>query len=36
MPKLSKRRRAINEQVEAGKVYSADEALEPAESSARC
>ncbi|MDB9949690.1 50S ribosomal protein L1 [Porticoccaceae bacterium] len=27
MPKLSKRRRAINEQVEAGKVYSADEAL---------
>ena len=27
MPKLSKRRRAINEQIEAGKVYSADEAL---------
>jgi large subunit ribosomal protein L1 len=27
MPKLSKRRRAINEQVEAGKIYSADEAL---------
>jgi large subunit ribosomal protein L1 len=27
MPKLTKRRRAINEQVEAGKVYSADEAL---------
>ena len=27
MPKLSKRRRAINEQLEAGKVYSADEAL---------
>jgi large subunit ribosomal protein L1 len=27
MPKLSKRRRAINEQIEAGKVYSAVEAL---------
>ena len=27
MPKLTKRRRAINEQIEAGKVYSADEAL---------
>jgi len=27
MPKLSKRRRAINEQIEADKVYSADEAL---------
>ncbi len=27
MPKLSKRRRAISEQIEAGKVYSADEAL---------
>ncbi len=27
MPKLSKRRRAINDQIEAGKVYSADEAL---------
>lgn len=27
MPKLSKRRRAINEKIEAGKLYSADEAL---------
>ena len=27
MPKLSKRRRAINEKLEAGKLYSADEAL---------
>ena len=26
-PKLSKRRRAINEKIEAGKLYSADEAL---------
>ena len=27
MPKLSKRRRAINDKIEAGKLYSADEAL---------